>query len=522
MTEDMPEARRRADSAWKAYLAYTFSAAVFLYPFMRTLFIGSDEGTFLVGAERILRGQVFARDFFEVMGPGTFYWMAAFFKLFGDNFLAARLCLFVSMMGTCLTLYYLSRQVCERYRLLPCLMLAGPYFGFLGQVESHHVDSNLFALLSITCVVLWERSRKTSLIVIAGALAGVTACFLQPKGVLLAGAILAWLVWLHRGCVAVPIRAAALAAAGFCAAISVELIYFWSQGALANLIDANFVFPSTHYGAVNSVRYAQGIDVAWGFWVTRPDAMQWPAGVAAVMVIPALFIAALPAILLALGFCYRWKAVQPVVVLYWLCGCALWFSEFHRRDIHHLAYGSPLLVILCFHMLSQLAGRWARAVVTALAVCAAGLAILNWFVAFSIPTVQTRAGSAALIGPDAAQTIRFLDAHVNPGEDVLIYPYSPAYYFFSKTLDPTPFSFMLHNYNTPEQYREVADILEQRRVRYVVWDAQLESKLLDELPAAVRPKSIGPWIVEPYLKSHYETVTQYGSAQILQRIPEAK
>ena len=52
------------------------------------------------GAVRILHGQVFARDFFEVMGPGTFYLLAAFFKLFGATFLAVRIWLFVTSLGT--------------------------------------------------------------------------------------------------------------------------------------------------------------------------------------------------------------------------------------------------------------------------------------------------------------------------------------------------------------------------------------------------------------------------------------
>ena len=37
------------------------------------------EGSVDYAAVRIIHGQVFARDFFEVMGPGTPYWLAAFF-----------------------------------------------------------------------------------------------------------------------------------------------------------------------------------------------------------------------------------------------------------------------------------------------------------------------------------------------------------------------------------------------------------------------------------------------------------
>ena len=56
---------------------------------MRILLPGDgDEGLLVSGAVRIVHGQVFARDFFEVVGPGTFYWLALFFKLFGVTFVA--------------------------------------------------------------------------------------------------------------------------------------------------------------------------------------------------------------------------------------------------------------------------------------------------------------------------------------------------------------------------------------------------------------------------------------------------
>jgi len=45
--------------------------------FMRLLLGNGDEGLLVYGAVRIAHGQVFARDFFEMVGPGTFYWLAS-------------------------------------------------------------------------------------------------------------------------------------------------------------------------------------------------------------------------------------------------------------------------------------------------------------------------------------------------------------------------------------------------------------------------------------------------------------
>ena len=142
---------------------------------------GTDEGLLVYGAVRVAHGQIFARDFFEVMGPGTFYWLAMFFKLFGVTFLATRICLFVTSLGTGLLMYFLSRRVCERYQTLPCILFAGTYFSFLWPAISHHVDSNFFALASVACAVVWQDRRKDGLLLAAGVLAGATTWFFNPR-----------------------------------------------------------------------------------------------------------------------------------------------------------------------------------------------------------------------------------------------------------------------------------------------------------------------------------------------------
>jgi hypothetical protein len=73
---------------------------LYLLPFTRLLRQGTDEGQLVYGAVRVAHGQVFARDFFEVVAPGTFYWLALFFKLFAVTFVAARMCLFLTSLGT--------------------------------------------------------------------------------------------------------------------------------------------------------------------------------------------------------------------------------------------------------------------------------------------------------------------------------------------------------------------------------------------------------------------------------------
>src|SRR5271170_3086369 len=95
-------------------------------------------------------------------------------------------------------MYFLSCRVCTRYRILPCLILAATSFGGFWPCISHHLDSNFFGMLSVICLVLWNSKRRIGFLIAAGALAGLTTCILQQKGILLFFVSLVWLWFQHR------------------------------------------------------------------------------------------------------------------------------------------------------------------------------------------------------------------------------------------------------------------------------------------------------------------------------------
>ena len=71
---------------------------------------------------------------------------------------------------------------------------------------------------------------------------------------------------------------------------------------------------------------------------------------------------------------------------------------------------------------------------------------------------------------------------------------------------------MAYNYNTPSQFQEVVRILEQRKVRYVVWDQHFARLAADIFPGSQYPPP-GGYIIEPYLESHYKVVQVVGNTQ---------
>jgi hypothetical protein len=505
--------RRWRGQPYLPYLVFTLIASIYLLPFMRLIFLGSDEGTFVDGAVRVLHGQVFARDFFEVMGPGTFYALAGFFKVFGATFLAARLWLFITSLGTGLLMYFLTRRVCAKYRIFPPILLVGLCFSTFWPTVNHHVDSNFFGLLSVVCVVLWIDARKNILLLAAGALAGVTTCILQPKGMLLLFAFLVWLCIEYRRRSA-PLYASAVVVASYCGVIAAVLLYFWNHGALRDLLYMDFVWPTQNYSAVNSVPYGTGLYQFWTQWVFPIHGVRWLVPLGLVLIIPYLLVAALPVLVPVLGIPLGNDNSKPEILLYWFCGWAMWISEIHRRDMAHLAAGCPLLVILCVHFLGEYRGKAADLVMQLFAVSAGVLATINLFMALVAHSVPTRVGSVALFKPSPALT--FLDSHVAPGTEIFVYPTFPMYYFLSDTRNPTRYSLLLYNYNTSSQFHDAIRALDQHKVRYVVWDTTFDTTAAPYFSESANRPAEG-LLMEPYLESHYRIMKDLNGVRIMER-----
>jgi 4-amino-4-deoxy-L-arabinose transferase-like glycosyltransferase len=498
------------------YLIFTCLVAMYLFPFMRLLLPWSNEGTLASGAVRIVHGQVFARDFFEVMGPGTFYILAAFFKVFGISFVTMRLYLFLTSLGTAIAMYYLTRRVFARYSTAPCILLFATYYGLQWPGVSHHVDSNCFALLSVATLAVWHQTRAKSALLAAGVLAGITTCIHQPKGFLLLVGIICWLIILRRKS-ELPLWSLFLPIYGYLGVGGFVLGCFWKVGALGSLYYANVVWPSHNYEAVNRVPYALGIfHEYWSHWII-PNA-HWSIGLALVLITPFLFVAALPLIVAILCVAFRKKLASPFASLFLVCGGALWLSEFHRHDIYHLVFGSPLLIILVLYLLTEARQRWSDLALQLVVVTAGCLATFNLFAAATAHSMPTRVGPVAVYKNTGV--IDYLDSHTVQGEEIFAYPYCPIYYFLTATSNPTRYLTMTYNYNSADEFKDAIRTLEEQKTRYVVWD----SKFMTEVAPVVFTKAArnppSGFLMEDYLESHYRIAKDFDGVRVMERKSE--
>jgi Dolichyl-phosphate-mannose-protein mannosyltransferase len=502
------------------YFVLGLCLLVYLYPFMRLVLLRGDEGTFLSGAVRVTEGQVPLRDFFEAPGPGSFYWLALFFKLLGTTFFAARTSLTLTTVCIALLMYFLARRLGTRYSALPAIFFLATSFGPLWPGISQHHDSDLFALLAFTVFVSWIDVRRPVLLLTAGLLAGVTTWFMQPKGILLFIAFVV-LVFVPGGNTR-RVSSLGWLTAGYAAAGIAVLSLYWFAGALPDLIYANVIWPLTQYSAVNTVPYAHEILTFYGeAWVRAlSPVLSAPVAfaLASFLMIPFLLVAALPLIAGWAALRYRALAFSPSTLPYWVVGTAWWLSEIHRKDITHLVSGSPVLVIPVFYLLGRARHKFSVPCAQLICFSTLALATFNLFITLSAHKVNTSRGTVYTFESDPV--LAFLQTHVQPGQEIFAYPYCPIYYFLSGAQNPTRYSILMYGINTGSQFQDAVRSLETKKARYVIWDREFNhtgARMGWPMYSVPPPER---QIMEPYLAAHYGLLERVKEYDILERKPE--
>src|SRR5207245_2313043 len=126
--------------------------------------------------------------------------------------------------------------------------------------------------------------------------------------------------------------------------------------------------------------------------------------------------------------------------------------------------------------------RGMKSTVTAyVAVAFLGLAIPLIMRAVNAPEkLVTRRGVIA--APKKDTVINYVQAHVSPGETVLVYPYLPLYYYLTGTFAPTRYEYLQPGMNTPQQSLEMISDLASGRVQVVLFESSLLEKIATSSP----------------------------------------
>jgi hypothetical protein len=497
-------------------------AGLYLWLFLRVLWRIGDEGSIVYGAVRVTEGAVPYRDFFEVMGPGTFYWLALWFKLLGTSWLTSRVAvLTTALVSACAIYYATTRQYRGRFALVPAaLYTIVTLTSWPG--ANHHFDSNMWALLAFAvCVSVPHFTRNGS--ALTGVLAGFAATIMPQKGVLLVMALVVGR--LMDGAKPRGWRRAAIDTlwiiGPFLVVGASVVVFFWSQNALYDLVYANLIWPASRYHSVNVVPYAHHLrEISYGrnapilaAILPRPLA----AVTAVLTTIPFIVVVVLPfagGALVLWDVARRRRVASPAGAVpwtYWCAGFALFASEFHRVDLMHLAYGSPILLLATNGRLAHASGSLPRITRTILVSSVASLAALLALIVTTPATEvsRTRMGDVQLFAQDE---------NVPAGEQVFVYPYYPMYYFLADVRNPTRYSILMYHINTPAQFDEVIRDLEAGRVKYVLWDSWVAGANLAQWFPDYKEPATDEQRLEQYLNRHYEVVGMKNRFRVLRRM----
>jgi hypothetical protein len=426
-------------------LLYTVAAATVAacLPYFRYVLWLGDEGVFLHAAQRMLRGEVIYRDFFEFLPPGSFLLVASWMKVFGATFASARV-LAISVIVSIAVLLYVSVRLTSEKRapaaLLTIAWISVSQGGWT--VVSHHWFTTACSVASAVCLLVLVRRDgvpRPLTAFTAGLFAGAAAMVTPTRGALLCLAIVGTLLTLSW-----PRLGVGAAIAGIVVIPTAMVLYLAARDALVAAFADVILYPATHYAGIQAVTFGDsaiaGEQMAVAFF---PLTFTLAVFAGVTMWRLPLFRASLALALVGL------------------------LGAYPRPDIVHLNFTLPLLCPLFAVALGKILGRLRRRsrrfvgpVLTGLCLLAIGYALMPTirFIGGSLQTIPTARGPIVRREDqrtkDLATLVALID-RIPQGDAFFFYPYSPMLPYLTGRRHVAGYDVMTPGYTTPEQFREI-------------------------------------------------------------------
>ncbi len=516
---------------WLVTLAVFVVSCTYLRLFRDVMTFNLDEGVSLQGAARILHGQVLYRDFFSFLTPGSFYWTALFFRIFGASIPVARTLLVVcGGLYSSLT-YLITRRVCSRWT-----SFAAAYLVLISTLPSrfiamHNWDSTLWALVAIYSAVLFLQTGRPLAAFATGTFTAWTFLFEQSKGACLGLALFiafAWIAWLRRES---PLRAPSrwfAAAGGFLWPFLLVIAYWAHCGALGQMWN-DWLWPIHHYTTANAVSYGT-IFTSYQDWNDVFENPSWTArGISVLVLSPCYVIDLLPIFALGALFVgaremFRERGRQSTLSYYFLvsavvCGVALSVVISRRADVAHLIWVGPVLFLMLPWLIHgskvvrwvPAAGRPALKVFLLGSFSFYGL-MLCWSGLNCSKPIESRRGTLEVAGENGG--LSYLMAYTHSGGKVFIYPYSPLLNFLTDTYSPARFDYLQPGMHTSQQFEESVHAVRADRTPLVLYDLSFFANLLPDFWPSTPAEALAEEPIRNLLISTYHPCAVVGSGRV--------
>lgn len=496
------------------------AACAYLCLFVRYTSLDPDEGIILQGAQRILHGQVLYRDFFSFYTPGSYYFLAVIFRVFGGSFFVARATLVVYGGFFAVFAYWMARRTCSRNNSLLIAYLAIVTCLPWRFMVLHNWDSTLWLCASLYCAVQFVRTPSRLLAFGIGSLACVTFLFEQSKGAgLFLGLVLGFVILkcIQRTAPWYKETYGIAFAAGFLLPLGLTLAYFGEHHSLPALWH-DWLWPLHHYSTANKVPYG------YSDWSDQARRTLFGSGnrvetlIVLVAVSPCFILPVLP--ILGLLLLVYWtvlaqrgrlspdRTAHYVLVSSSIAGSLLSVVAV-RANIIHFVYLTPLVYLALAWIIdgTDIEASIVRSMRPVLAMgifvvfTATGMALLiSNRNAKSV--VETRRGAIRTAEMD--RMFPYLQDHVAAGEKIFVYPYFPLGYYLTATVNPTRYEYLQPGMHTRQQDLDAMKELEADHTEVVLFEPSFYDKISTSWPNTPL-SSLASDPVADYILSRYHS-----------------
>jgi hypothetical protein len=449
-----------------------------------------DEGIFVDGSRRILAEQVPYRDFFILMGPGTFWLQALALRLFGITLAASRAVMIMDLaiLATCV-FWLVSRHLSIAYAAFiagAMLILETASPGIT--IPSHRWDSAAFATLAIT--ICASQPRRYAVFA-TGCCAGFAA-WTTPPAALVGLALLIWL-WTEDRAKLLPYLAGCSAVSIGCAGVLAI------QGGLRPML-GQLLWNGSHYAGANYLPY--GSLFGRGYTQFFQGATIYELPVRALVVFGVMLPVLLPPVAI---LSFPWWSRTPFLRLLFLGGAALAASTYPRMDLPHLTYAAPLFYALASILAASVPWPKLRNAMFAAAILL--VAVFAWNAVSqhtSETALETNVGVIRASQEDLA-FVSDLQRAIPRGSILFVFPYLPIASFLTLSQNPTRYSYLQPGMMSGQDEASVLADLRKRPPARVLYFNLDERELLGIWPAS-DPSRLRFRALETYLASNYHQV----------------
>lgn len=416
-----------------------------------------DEGLIAASAMKMAGGSGLYKDIFEFWSPGLLTVTAIGFSIFGAKISVLRFLVSFLIIAATLSFFKFQRvlgfpSLVVFISTISLLLIDGSFVGL-----NNHWPAMVSLFLSGVALSNAFEYLDDRNCFFAGIMAGVTALFLQYEGaVAIAGGTFVLLSARTDSPKVKRWRALFMFWIGVVLLPALTLGYFAIHGAAFQLLFSTILFPLLYYRDSNGTT-------------------------------PSEFAFLQAAILLFVLINLRrsiWSTKKCIAATYAVALEAINLSNGNTANVVFNSYFVHLFIIywiyLAFHpaahRTTSLKRMMPASVAASIMIFLYGSALgrklevkLDWIVAASEP-LETAAGRVFVepkMRDKIATVLNWLKE--NPSNNVYFGPYAAYYYLFSGRLNPTAYSQMTTNYDTPEQFTEGIRQLSVARVNTIVF-----------------------------------------------------